>query len=237
LSNSLGTDSGMWEDGLPVLTERFRVLRYDQRGHGRSPAPPGPYTIADLGGDMLELLDGLGIERASLCGVSLGGMTAMWVAVNAPERVERLGLVCTSAYLPPREDWADRAARVRAEGLEPLVEASLERWFTPELARRRPDTVERARQALRAVTPEGYAACCEAIADHDLRDELGRIGAPTLVLATEDDPSTPPEHGHELAQAIDGAQLLVLEHGRHLVAVEYAEECAHALIGHLGGSG
>ena len=234
LSNSLGTDMSMWDGLMPALRKRFRVLRYDQRGHGRSPAPPGPYTIADLGGDALTLLERLGLERVSFCGLSLGGMTGMWLAVNAPERVDRLGLLCTSAYLPPREDWEDRAARIRADGIEPLVEASLERWFTRELAERRPEVVERARRALRGVKPEGYAGCCDAIAAHDLRAELGKVRAPTLVVATVDDPSTPPEHGREIAEGIDGAELVVLEHGRHLVAAEHPEEVGHELLRHLG---
>jgi 3-oxoadipate enol-lactonase len=223
----------MWEGVLPALAERFRVLRYDQRGHGGSPAPPGPYSIADLGGDVLELLDGLELERVSFCGLSLGGMTGMWLAVNAPERIDRLGLLCTAAYLPPREDWEDRAARVRAAGMDQLVEASLERWFSPELAKRRPAVVERAREGLRGAQPEGYASCCEAIAGHDLRARLGEVRAPTLVIATEDDPSTPPEHGREIASGIDGARLLVLDHGRHLVAAEHPEEVGRELLGHL----
>jgi len=233
LSNSLGTDMSMWDGLLPALKGRFRVVRYDQRGHGRTPAPDGPYSIADLGGDVLGMLDRLGLEQVSFCGLSLGGMTGLWLAVNAPERVERLALLCTAAHLPPREGWTDRAARVRADGIEPLVEASLERWFTPEVGA---ETVERARQALRRVRPEGYAACCDAIADHDLRAELGGIRAPTLVIATVDDPSTPPEFGREIAEGIDGAELVVLEHGRHLVAAEHPDEVGHELVRHLGGS-
>ena len=233
LSNSLGTDMSMWDGLLPAPKGRFRVLRYDQRGHGRTPAPQGPYSIADLGGDVLGMLDRLGLERVSFCGLSLGGMTGLWLAVNAPERVERLALLCTAAHLPPREGWTDRAARVRADGIEPLVEASLERWFTPEAGA---ETVERARQALRRVKPEGYAACCGAIADHDLRAELGKIRAPTLVIATVDDPSAPPEFGREIAEGIDGAELVVFEHGRHLVAAEHPDEVGHELVRHLGGS-
>jgi 3-oxoadipate enol-lactonase len=233
LSNSLGTDLGMWDDQLPALVERFRVLRYDQRGHGRSPAPPAPYTIAELAGDALDLLDRLGLERVSFCGVSLGGMTGMWLAVHAPERLDRLALCCTSAYLPPRESWAERAATARARGMEALVDAALERWFTPALARLRPDAVERTRLALLSVSAEGYAGCCEAIAVHDLRVEVGSIRAPTLVLAAADDPATPPEHGRLIAEAVEGARLIVLERGRHLVAVEQPGEFARAVLAHL----
>jgi 3-oxoadipate enol-lactonase len=233
LSNSLGTDLGMWEETLPWLMERFRVLRYDQRGHGRSPAPPGPYTIADLAGDALDLLDRLGLERASFCGVSLGGMTGMWLAVNAPDRLDRLALCCTSAYLPPRENWTERAATVRARGMEAVVEAALERWFTPAAAECRPDAVERTRRALLDVSAEGYAGCCEAIAAHDLRAEVGSIRVPTLVLAAADDPATPPEHGRLIAEAVEGARSVVLERGRHLVAVEQPDDFARAVLAHL----
>ena len=224
----------MWDGQLPTLVEQFRLLRYDQRGHGRSPAPPGPYTIAELGGDLLELLDGLELARVSFCGVSLGGMTGMWLAATAPERVERLALCCTSAYLPPRAAWYERAATVRTEGMAAIADAAVERWFTPEAATRRSQAVERARRALLDTPAEGYAGCCEAIGSLDLRAALGSIRAPTLVIAAADDPATPPEHGRQIADAIKAARLVVLEHGRHLAAVEYAQECARELLRHLG---
>lgn len=233
LSNSLGTNMSMWDDLLPALAERFRVLRYDQRGHGRSPVPPGPYTIAELAGDALALLDRLGVDRVSFCGTSLGGMTGMWLAASAPERIERLALCCTSAHLPPRRTWIERAATVRGEGIPAVADAQLERWFTPGLAERRPDLVERIRRALLDSTPEGYAGCCEAIAGHDLRGELGSIRAPTLVLAAADDPATPPEHGRLIADAVPGARLLVLERARHLAVVERPQESARELLAHL----
>jgi 3-oxoadipate enol-lactonase len=233
LSNSLGTDMGMWDDQLAALAAHLRVLRYDQRGHGRSGAPSGPYTFADLAGDALDLLDGLGLERVLFCGVSMGAMTGMWLAVNAPDRIERLALCCTSAHLAPREMWTERAETVRAQGMEAVVDAQVERWFTPALAERRPEAVERARKTLLATPPEGYAACCEAIGAHDLRAELGRVRAPTLVLAAADDPATPPEHGRLIAAGIDGARLVVLERGRHLAAVEEPEEFAREVLAHL----
>jgi 3-oxoadipate enol-lactonase len=233
LSNSLGTTLAMWDDHLPALASHFRVLRYDQRGHGRTPAPPGPYTIAELGSDLLELLDRLGLDRVSFCGTSLGGMTGMWLAINAPERSDRLALCCTSAHLPPREMWTERAATVRARGVEAVVDAQLERWFTPALAERRPEAVERTRRALLDTQPEGYAGCCEAIASHDLRRQLGSVRAPTLVLAAADDPATPPEHGRLIADAVEGARFVVLDRARHLAVVERPEECSHELLGHL----
>jgi 3-oxoadipate enol-lactonase len=233
LSNSLGTDLGMWDAQLPALGEHFRVLRYDQRGHGRSPAPPGPYSIAELAGDALALLDGLGLERVSFCGVSMGGMTGMWLAINAPERVERLALCCTAAHLPPREMWTERAATVRAEGMEAVVDAQLERWFTPAMSEDRPDVVERARRTLLGTPAEGYAGCCEAIRSHDLRRELGQIRAPTLVLSAAADPATTPDQGRLIAEAVDDARFVVLEGARHLAAVERPEEFARTVLGHL----
>ena len=233
LSNSLGTALGMWDDLVPALAGHFRVLRYDQRGHGRSPAPPGPYRVADLGRDALDLLDRIGLERASFCGTSLGGMTGLWLAMNAPERIDRLALCCTSAHLPPREAWTDRAALVRTRGMEAVAEAALERWFTAAFAERRPDTVERIRRALLATPPEGYAGCCEAIGSHDVRRGLGSIRQATLVLAAEDDHATPPDHGRLIADAVNGARLVVLERSRHLAVVERPDEAASELLAHL----
>jgi 3-oxoadipate enol-lactonase len=168
-----------------------------------------------------------------LCGTSLGGMTAMWLAINAPERIDRMALCCTSAHLPPRETWIERAATVRARGMAAVADAALERWFTPAFVQRHPETVDRTRRALLDTAAEGYAGCCEAIASHDLRGELGSIRAPTLVLAAEDDPATPPEHGRLIANAVAGTRLVVLERARHLAVVERPEETARALLGHL----
>jgi 3-oxoadipate enol-lactonase len=230
LSNSMGAPLEMWDEQVPLLAERFRVLRYDHRGHGRSPVPEGPYSIADLGRDALELLDRLGIERVDFCGVSLGGMAGMWLAVSAPDRIDRLVLCCTSAHMPPPEAMIERAATVRSEGIDVVAEGALERWFTPSAA---PERVERAKEALLATPSEGYAACCEAIAELDLRAELVSIGSPTLVIAGADDPSTPPDHGRLIADAVPGARLTVLPDARHLIAVERPEEVAGLVLEHL----
>jgi 3-oxoadipate enol-lactonase len=231
LSNSLGTTHAMWDDQLPALAERFRVLRYDMRGHGDSPVPPGPYSIDDLGGDVLALLDRLGLERASFCGLSIGGMTGMWLAARAPERVERLAVCCTSAHLPG--DWHERAATVRAEGVAAVADAALGRWLTPGFRERRPDVVERLRRMLLGTDAEGYASSCEAIAAMDLRSELGSIRAPTLVIAAEDDPATPPEHGRLIEASVPDARLVVVPDARHLANVERAEDVTPLLLEHL----
>ncbi len=233
LSNSLGMAFEMWDGQVPALTDRFRVLRYDQRGHGATAAPPGPYAMADLGRDALALLDELGLDRVAFCGCSLGGMTALWLAINAPERIDRLALCCTTAHLPPRDMWIERAATARGQGMEPLVEGALERWFTPALAERRPEVLDDARRMLRAVDPEGYAGCCEAIADHDLRASLGRIEAPTVIIAAADDPATPPDQARVMEAGIDGARLVVLDDARHLANIERPDAVNRELLEHL----
>jgi 3-oxoadipate enol-lactonase len=236
LSDSLGARHTMWDAQAPALAERFRLLRYDHRGHGQSEVPDGPYEIADLGRDVVGLLDELGLERASVCGLSLGGMTGMWLAIHAPERIERLVLACTAAYFPPPEMWAERAATARTEGTAALADATLERWFTPAFHERRPEEIERFRQMLDTTAGEGYAVCCEAIRDMDMRDGLGSIQAPTLVIAGDDDPSTPPDWNRDLAEAIPGARFQMLQDARHLANVAQPREFTEALLGHLEGS-
>jgi 3-carboxy-cis,cis-muconate cycloisomerase len=229
-SSSLGTTLEMWDPQVAALAGRFRVVRYDHRGHGSSPVPPGPYTIEELAGDALALLDRLGTERVTWCGLSLGGMVGMSLALRAPERFERLVLCCTSAHLGPPEMWAERAATARGQGIGPLAPAALGRWFTPTAA---DDTVARFDAMLRATPPDGYAAGCEAIAGHDLRGRLGAIRAPTLVIAADDDPSTPLPHLAAIRDEIPGARLEVIEHARHLVNVERPEAFTRALLGFL----
>jgi 3-oxoadipate enol-lactonase len=205
LSNSLGTDLGMWDEPLPWLVDRFQVLRYDERGHGRSPAPPGPYTIADLAGDALDLLDRLGLERVSFCGVSLGGITGMWLAVNAPDRLDRLALCCTSAHLPRREPWTERAATVRVRSMEAVVETGARTLVHPGAAERRPDAVERTRRALLDVSRRATPAAARRLprttcAPRSARSVCRRWCSPPPTISR-----TPPEHGRLIAEAIEGA--------------------------------
>jgi len=234
LGNSLGTTSELWQPQLAALGARFRLLRYEHRGHGGSPAPPGPYSIAGLGTDVLRLLDRYEIETASYCGVSLGGMVGMWLAANAPSRIGALALCCTSAHLPPAQMWIGRAALVRSEGMGPVAQQAAGRWFTPAFAGRRPDTVAGFVTTLQErVEPEGYAGCCEAIAAMDLRPMLGSVTARTLVIAGDDDPATPPWHGALIAAAIPGARLRVIRGAAHLANVSQAAEVTAALLDHL----
>jgi 3-oxoadipate enol-lactonase len=234
LGGSLGTTLAMWDPQLAALAQAHRVIRLDHRGHGRSPVPQGPYALDDLGGDVLALMDRLGIERTAYCGVSLGGMVGQWLAINAPDRIDRLVLISTSAHLPPAEAWHERAAAVRqARTPAPVADAVVARWFTPPYAERRPQVVARYREMVSSVPAEGYAACCEAIAAMDLRDELPRISAASLVLAGAQDPATPPDHAETIVRGVAGARLEVLDPGAHLLSVERAEEVTRLILDHM----
>ena len=234
LSNSLGTTQGLWERQVPVLADRFRVLTYDHPGHGTSELPEEPSTVEHFAGGLLGLLDELGLERVSLCGVSLGGMVGMALAMEAPERVERLVLACTSAHLGPPGAWAERARIARTEGIEAIADAVVGRWFTPELVRKEPDTVTRFRAMLTATPPEGYARCCGAVGAWDARERIFAIAVPVLVVAGVDDPATPVEHAELIASRIPGARLHVLERAAHLANVERADAFTSAVLEHLG---
>ncbi len=224
LIGSLGSELSIWEPQLPALGG-FRVVRVDLPGHGGSPVPDEPFAIADVGRAVLELVDG----RASLCGLSLGGLVATWIAAAAPERVARLVLACTKASFPPPEQWDERAALVRRDGTAAIAEAVLRRWFT---APADPAVVERARAMLLATPAEGYARCCEALRDADLGPDLPRIAAPTLVIAGAEDPTVTPADAAALADAIPGARHATIEHGAHLVSAERPAEFTQALLEH-----
>ncbi|MGP7997575.1 MAG: 3-oxoadipate enol-lactonase [Streptosporangiaceae bacterium] len=234
LGNSLGTTRELWSPQAAVLRRHFRLVQYEHRGHGGSPAPPGPYTIAGLGTDVLRLLDDLGAARVCYCGISLGGMVGMWLAAHAPERITALAVCCTTAHFPDQAFWAGRAATVRAGGLAPLAGQVVGRWFTPAFAARDPATPARFVATLRAdVDPAGYAGCCDAIAGMDLRPALPAITAPALVIAGAEDPATPPWHGAVIARGIPGARLRVVRGAAHLANVSQPGEVTALLASHL----
>jgi 3-oxoadipate enol-lactonase len=234
LSSSLGTNRAMWEPQLAALSGRHRVISYDHRGHGASPVPPGPYAIDDLGSDVLALLDRLAIERTSWVGVSLGGMVGLWLAAFAPERIERLVVICSAAYAPPASAWVERAAAVRAAGTTATIaDAVVARWFTPDFASSEPASVARARAMLVATPAEGYAGCCAVLERLDLRSALGTIGAPTLVISAAGDTALPPERSREIAAGIPGARLEPLPRGAHLASIEEATSVNGLIIDHL----
>jgi 3-oxoadipate enol-lactonase len=233
LSGSLGTTLEMWQPQADSLAGRFSVLRYDRRGHGRSPVPPGPCSIDDLGGDALELLDALELERVSFCGLSLGGAEGMWLAARAPDRIDRLVLACTAPRFPPRETWEERARTVRAEGTEAIADVVMERWFTAGFRSREPETVARFRAMLAGTPDEGYAASCDALAELDLGPELASISAAALVVTGEHDPVVTPEVGDQLAAGIAHARHVVIAGAAHLASIERAEAFTEALLDHL----
>lgn len=227
--NSLGTNMGMWEDQMSELRQRFRVIRYDVRGHGQSSSSSaGEYPISTLATDALAVLDAADAPSAHWCGLSLGGMTAMWVAAHRPERVLRLVLCNTSAYMPPASAWQSRIDLVLRDGMTAVADAVIERSFTAAFRAAAPDGVKRIRSMLLASQPEGYAAACGAIRDMDQRADLRLISAPTLVVCGSKDPATPVEHSEVLKVGIAGSHLVMLD-AAHLSNIERSNEFSKAI--------
>jgi 3-oxoadipate enol-lactonase len=234
LCNSLGATLDLWTPQLPALAARFRVIRFDTRGHGRSAPPGGAATLDDLGRDALAVLDAAGAARAHVCGISLGGQVAMWLGLHAPERVDRLVLAATGARIATAADWQARIDAVFAHGLGPVADTAPERWFTAAFRAAHAATVARCQEALRAASPEGYAACCAALRDADLREAVAGLRAPALVVAGAADPATPPALLRDLAARIPGARLAELP-AAHLVNVEAAAAFTGLVQDFLGG--
>ena len=229
LSNSLGTDHSMWDVQIPALTPYFQVVRYDTRGHGQSAAPQGPYTLEQLGQDMLALMDHLGLQQADFCGLSMGGVIGQWLGVHAGARLRKLVLCNTAPKIGNAEAWNSRAAAVRADGLGPIADTAASRWFTDAWAQQHPDTVRAMTDILRQGSPEGYAACCEALAVADLREDIARIGKPVLLVAGAADPVTTEADARAMQAVIANAQLAVLP-ASHISNVEAPEPFTQALL-------
>jgi 3-oxoadipate enol-lactonase len=234
LSSSLGTTGEMWEPQMPLLAATWRVLRVDYPGHGASPLPEGSVTVPEIGSAILDLLDDQGHDEFSFCGLSLGGAIGQWIAAHAPQRVGRLILCSTVSHFDP-ETYLQRADTVRQEGLGQVAKAVMDRWFTPQFRAREPEIVARYRTMVEGVSPQGYAACAQAVARFDSRPYLDRITAPTLVLVGAEDPVVPSADAGSLADAIPGARLEVVERAAHLLNVEQAEVTSRAMVRHLGG--
>lgn len=234
LSNSLGTTLDMWAPQLSALAREFRVIRYDTRGHGGSSVTPGPYVIDQLGRDVLALLDALNIERASLAGVSMGGMTGMWLGIHAPQRLERLAIVCSSAHIGGEDGWNARIRTVQADGMGAVADAVVSRWFTPEFAEQEPALIERMKAMFRSLSAQGYAAACAAVRDMNQLDEIASIKAPTLVVTGAGDLATPPAMSTAIVERIRGAQQVIVP-GAHLSNIECAGAVTDALLSFLRG--
>jgi 3-oxoadipate enol-lactonase/4-carboxymuconolactone decarboxylase len=234
LLNAIGTTTAIWDGLVGPLAERLRLIRVDTRGHGGAPPAHQPCSIADLGADVLAVLDKEGVEQAHIAGVSLGGMVAMWLAAHHPERIGRLALLATSAHLPASR-WEERAAAVRAGGMAAITGPVVARWIAPALAARDPELVARLTAMLQSTDTESYARCCEAIAAMDLRADLPRIGSPTVVIAGAEDQAIPVEHAHTIAEGIAMAQLAVLPGAAHIPTVERAGPIAVLLLEHFMG--
>jgi 3-oxoadipate enol-lactonase len=220
LSNSLGTRLEMWDPQMQALTERYRVLRYDSRGHGRSDAPNGPYTIDMLADDALGLLDALDIERAHFCGLSKGGMVGQVLGAKHGHRLITLALCSTSCHMPARELWQERIRIATEQGMAALVDGVVERWFTEAFRREPSIAVDRVRQMILDTPAHGYSGCCAAIRDMDLRELIRGIQVPTLVIVGDKDPATPPKMAQEIRGRIPDARLEVVPDAAHLLNIE-----------------
>jgi 3-oxoadipate enol-lactonase len=218
-SNSLGTNLHMWDDQATALAKHFRVIRYDQRGHGKSDAPKPPYSLERLGRDVLAILDHLGIKSAHFVGLSMGGCTGMWLGRHARGRFGKLVLSNTGAKIGDAALWNDRIQSVLKDGMKAVAEVVLERWFTPNFRKREPAVVKRVREMLLTTPPAGYAGCSAALRDMDERAGIAEIKAPTLVIAGKHDPATPPESGEFIASRIKDAKFVVLD-AAHLANLE-----------------
>jgi 3-oxoadipate enol-lactonase len=232
LSNSLGTTLHMWDDQVAPFTKHFRLLRYDRRGHGKSGAPKGPYSMERLGRDVIAVLDGLNIRKINWCGLSMGGMVGQWLGANAPERIEKLILSNTNFHYADKGPWNDRIKFVREKGLAQLVDPNMERWFTKGFRERAPHAIAHMKEIFLSTNPEGYIACCEAIRDMDFTASNPRIAAPTLVIVGSQDPATPPAAGEAIAKQIKGAKLVALD-AAHIANIEQPKIYAETIINFL----
>ena len=233
LSNSLGTNLHMWDDQAAEFAKHFRLIRYDRRGHGASGVPQGPYTMERLGKDVLAILDALKIQKTNWCGLSMGGMVGQWLGANAPNRVDKLILSNTHYYYADKAPWNDRIKAVSAKGLESIVDANMERWFTEGFRKTAIEPIKRMKAMFVATQLPGYIACCEAVRDMDFRQSNPRIANPTLVIVGAKDPATPPSAGEEIAKQIKGAKVVSID-AAHISNMEQPKAYTEAVLNFLG---
>ena len=225
LSHSLATNLSMWDPQIPALTSRYRVLRFDTRGHGGTDAPEGAYSLDQLAEDTRVLLQTLGIARTHFIGLSMGGFIGQILALTYPQMLQSLVLCDTTSRVPPDATpmWDERIRAAQAHGMEPHVEPTIGRWLTAPFREQRPDVVDRVRAMIRATNPAGYIGCCHAIAALDLTDRLQAIAAPTLVIVGEEDPGTPVTASRTIHERIKGSELVILKSASHLSNMEQPE--------------
>ena len=233
LLHSLGSDRTMWQPQVEALRDDHRIVRIEARGHGQAPSPPGPYTIDDLGIDVLDVADELGLDTFHLCGVSMGGQTALWVAVHHPDRLRSLVAANTAPKVGSAEGWQARIDAVRTHGLAGIRDDVLARFFAPGFADADPTAFAEAQAAFVRADDEGYAACCGALATADLTDRVGDVTAPTLVVGGQHDVATPPDQARDLHDAIPGSDLLVLGGAAHLSNLERPTTFTAVLRAHV----
>ena len=235
MSHALGCNISLWDEQAKALSERYRVLRYDTRGHGGSSAPPGPYSLEQMADDLHGLLTGLGVTATHFVGISMGGMIGQIFALKYPSMVKSLVLCSTTSRYPTaiRSAWVERIRTVETKGMEPMVEPALERWFTAAFRERHHDVMDGVRAMIRGTPPQGYIGCCYAIPTIDVADRLGEVRCPTLIVAGEDDPGTPVPMAQEIRAAIPSSELAILPSASHLCNLEQPEAFNHVLLGFL----
>jgi 3-oxoadipate enol-lactonase len=229
LSHALGANLELWDRQVTALGGELRVLRYDTRGHGSSKAPAGEWTLEELGRDVLQLLDALGIEKAHFCGISLGGMTAQWLGIHAENRFHSIIAADTAARIGTIASWNDRIDEVRRGGMGAIGDRTIERWYTAAFREKEPSLVMKTRRMLLDTSVDGYTGCCAALRDADLTAAVGSIVLPTLVMPGANDPVTPPKNGRFLEEQIHGARYVELN-GAHLSNVEDADAFSYELL-------
>lgn len=233
LSNSIAADLSMWEPQAAEFARKFRLVRYDRRGHGKSSVPAAPYSMEIMGRDVLAVLDALGIRSINWCGLSMGGMVGQWLGANAPERIEKLILCNTHYYYADKKPWNDRIAAAREKGMAAMGPAFMERWFTKGFREANPQAIAHMQEVFSATPVEGFIGCCAAGRDMDHRDLLGRIKAPTLIIAGRQDYATPVQANQEISEKIPGARLVVLEQAPHISNMVQPQEFTKAVLDFL----
>lgn len=231
-SNSLGTKFSMWQPQIDFFQKDYFVICYDTRGHGASSAPQGPYSIDQLGQDVVKLLDHLNIEKAAFCGISMGGLTGQWLAINRPERFNQVVVCNTAAKIGQEKAWLERASLVREQGLTPIASTAAGRWFTEAFVQSNPDIITKLSNDLGAGSPEGYASCCEALAKADLREQLKQVKIPVFIIAGQQDPVTTMEDGLFIQKQIFNSQLFNIN-ASHISNLEQPEDFNNTIINFL----